>query len=323
MKKLFLFVFWLFVFLFFWTFVQANNIWDISVEFCNWENNTKSLSMVLDSGKEWEICMEFSNYSDNDVNINYWFVDGVVTADKYKSKACKNEWDKQNFGQYVKQDITSINIPSKTKVKQKSYIKFPAGFTGMVNWCLTYFVSADTTTTNVESAMFDVLVRKASFIDVLVWWKLSRNLKLSSENDAIKSFYDKQKKALVLEVVLDNAGTVNEWAVMDVEVSNIFGYNSLVSGEVIKVLSDDKSVLRMEVKNIPWYRWPFDISLNILSTPNFDFDSASIPNEMKEEINIKAKTSVFIFPWIPLYIFVWIIVLIILIRLLSKHLKFQ
>jgi len=35
--------------------------------------------------------MEFSNFSDDDVDISYGFVDGVVTSDKYKSKACKNE----------------------------------------------------------------------------------------------------------------------------------------------------------------------------------------------------------------------------------------
>jgi len=55
-----------------------------------------------------------------------------------------------------------------SKVRQKAYIKFPAGLTGMVNGCLTYFVSNAKDTTTIDSAMFDVLVRKASFIDVLV-----------------------------------------------------------------------------------------------------------------------------------------------------------
>jgi hypothetical protein len=38
----------------------------------------------------------------------------------------------------------------------------------MVNGCLTYFISNESETMNVDSAMFDVLVRKASFIDILV-----------------------------------------------------------------------------------------------------------------------------------------------------------
>lgn len=322
MKKLLLFILPLFL-LFAWVFAQETTIWDISVEFCNGDNITKSLAMVLDSGKEWEICMEFSNYSENDINIKYWFVDGVITADKYKSKACKNESDKTNFGQYVTQDVDSINIPSKTKVKQKAYIKFPAGLTGMVNGCLTYFVSDASDTTNIDSAMFDVLVRKASFIDVLVGWELSRSLKLSNENGAIKSFYDKEKDVLVLEVVLENEGTVNEWVIMDVKVSNIFGYYSVASGEVIKALSDDKSVLRMEIKDIPWYKGLFNIDMNISSTPDFDFDPDSIPEEMKEEIMIQAETSIFVFPWMIVYGLIGLIILIILIKFLAKHLKFK
>jgi hypothetical protein len=52
-------------------FAQDSSIGDVSVNFCNADNNTKSLSMILDSGKEGEICLEFSNYSETDVSINY------------------------------------------------------------------------------------------------------------------------------------------------------------------------------------------------------------------------------------------------------------
>jgi hypothetical protein len=97
-----------------------------------------------------------------------------------------------------------------SKVIQKSYVKFPAGLTGMVNGCLTYFVSNTKETTTIDSAMFDVLVRKATFIDVLVGGELSRNLKLSNEDNSINSYYDSEKDLLVLDVKFDNAGTVNE-----------------------------------------------------------------------------------------------------------------
>lgn len=302
---------------------QNSSIWDVSVKFCNGGNDTKALSMVLDSGKEWEICMEFSNYSENDVDISYGFVDGVVTADQYKSKACKNEWDDTMFWQYVRQDISKINIPSMSKVIQKSYVKFPAGMTGMVNGCLTYFVSNAKDTTTIDSAMFDVLVRKASFIDVLVWWKLSRNLKLSTGNNAIKTFYDKKKDALILEVALENKGTVNEWVIINWKVSNIFGYSATFSGKVVKVLSDGSQVLKMEINNIPWYKWPFNVEVNIGSNPEFDFNPASIPDNMKDPIYINARTSVFVIPWMIIYILWGFIVLIVLIKSISKHIKFQ
>jgi len=324
-KKLLIFMWFIlniFVILGF-SFAQNTSIWDVSVKFCNNNSNTKSLWMVLDAGKEWEICMEFSNFSDDDVDISYGFVDGVVTSDKYKSKACKNEWDNKIFGQYVKQEINKITIPSMSKVRQKAYIKFPAGLTGMINGCLTYFVSNVKDTTTIDSAMFDVLVRKASFIDVLVWWKLSRNLKLSNDWKSINSYYDSKNDKLVLELKFDNAGTVNEGVVMNWTVSNIFGYNAIFSGNVVKVVSDSSQVLRVEIDDIPWYKWPFNINLNIESNPEFDFDSASIPDDMKESILISAKTSAFIIPWILIYILWWLLILIILIKILVKHIKFQ
>ncbi len=324
-KKLFTlmwFILSLVVFVWFW-FAQDATIWDVSVNFCNWENDTKSLSMVLDSGKDWEICMEFSNFSENDVSIKYWFIDGAITADKYKSKACQNEWDKDLFWQYVRQEISEINIPSMQKVKQKAYVKFPAWLTGMMNGCLTYFVSNAKTTTSVDSAMFDVLVRKATFIDVLVGWELSRSLKLSNKNKSINTYYDSKKDVLVLEATFNNDGTINEWVIMNGTITNMFGYNVNFTGEVIKVLSDADQMLRIEVSDIPWYKWPFDVELNIISNPQFDFDPGSISDNMKESIYIDAKTNVFLMPWILIYIVWWFIVLITLIKALAKHLKFQ
>ncbi len=321
MKKNVFFLFMSFMSLWLGT-VSASSIWEISVDFCNFDNSTKSLSMVLDSGKEWEICIEFSNYSDWDVSISYGFVDGTVTADSYKSKACKNEWDKQNFGQYVKQDVNEINIPSMTKVKQKAYVKFPSWFTGMVNGCLTYFISNKSQQVNVDSAMFDVLVRKASFIDVLVGGELYRSLKLAGWN-AITAVYNKSKNSIVLDVAFENKGNVNESVLVNWFVSSIFGYSVDFSGENIKVLSDENGVLKIETKNIPWYKWPFNISLDIVSNPDFNFNSNSLPDEIKNPIVIKANSNVFIFPWIFVYILWWLILLILVFKYLSKHLKFQ
>lgn len=303
--------------------VNASTIWEVSVDFCNSESMTKSLGMVLDSGKEGEICIEFSNYSEDDVNVSYGFVDWVLTADNYKSKACKNEGDKNYFWQYVTQDVDQINIPSMTKVRQKAYVKFPWGFTGMVNGCLTYFISNQSETMNVDSAMFDVLVRKASFIDILVGWEMHRNLKLSQNGQSIKTYYNKSKNILTLEIMFENAGNVNESVIVDWILSNMFWYNLVFSGENIKVSSDDSAFLKIEFKDIPWYKWPFDISLNMTSNPDFDFDSSSLPEEIKKPITIQAKANTFIFPWIFVYILWWLIILIFLIKIMSKHLKFQ
>jgi hypothetical protein len=38
------------------------------------------------------------------------------------------------------------------------------------------------------------------------------------------------------------------------------------------------------------------------SNPDFDFDSSSLPDEIKTPITIQAQANVFIFPWIFVYI---------------------
>jgi hypothetical protein len=48
-----------------------------------------------------------------------------------------------------------------------------------------------------------------------------------------------------------------------------------------------------------------------------------LPDEIKTPITIQAQANVFIFPWIFVYILWWLILLIIFIKIMSKHLKFQ
>lgn len=297
----------------------AQNVWWISVSFCNDGKQTKSLSMMADAGVDTEICMDFANSSENDVTINYGFVDGTVTADQYKNKACKNEWDIEKFGQYVTQDTKEILVPSMQVVRQKAHVKFPAWLSGLINWCLTYYVKNEWWS---DGSMFNVLIRKASFVDVLVWWEMKRWLQLS-ESDPVSYTYDKKTKNYTVYVSLDNLWTVDESVSLSGTISNNFGYTADIETVQDKIPSDSTAKLALNVWEIPRYKMTYHIDLSVVSTPSFVFSEDLVPDNLKQSKNIDISLSIFVFPRVVIYGLIWLIVLILIIRFLAKHLSFK
>lgn len=297
----------------------AQDIWWVSVTFCNDWKTVKSLSMVAEAGMESEICMDFANSSQSDVTINYWFVDGTVTADQYKNKACQNEWDIEKFWQYVTQDTKEILVPAMQVVRQKAYVKFPAWLSGLMNWCLTYYVKDNSWS---EWSMFNVLIRKASFVDVLVWWNMKRSLKLS-ESEPVSYTYDKKTKTYTVQVSLDNAWNVDESVSISWIISNSFGYSADLPLVEEKLPSDSSSKLSLNVWELPWYKMTYDIDLNIVSNPSFVFSEDLVPDNLKWPMNLDVSLSIFVFPWVLVYGLIWLIVLILIIRFLAKHISFK
>ena len=301
---------------------QDSSVWDVVVQFCNSDEPTKNLSMVLEWGMEKEICMDFSNYSNNDVTINYGFVDGTIAIGDTPKKACKNEWEIAEFGQYVTQDNDTITILAWQTVRQKAKIKYPAGFSGMVNGCLTYSVAWNQPNMWDEDNMFTILVRRAKFIDVLVGGELKRDVQFSN-NDAVSYYYDSKANQFVINISLTNAGNVDENVTVSGVVSNSFGYNKDISEEDIKVISDSKKDIQVVADEIPWYKLSYKADLTLIWAPEFAFDPATLPDSVKEPITIHLSLDMFQFPWIILVYVLWWIIFIILVCFLAKHLKFQ
>ena len=302
------------------TFAFAQDLWWVSVRFCNNDEETKNLNLILESGVEWEICIDFFNESSEDVTIKYGFVDGVVTADEYKNKACENEWTVEKFGQYVSQVTDTISIPALTSVRQKATITFPAWLSWIVNWCLTYYVWG----ANVENSdsMFNVLVRKAQFIDVSVDWNFKRNLQLANTNP-LKYVYDKATKSYNIELSLLNKWNISEFVTVAWTISNKFWFNVDVVSDEQRILPDDVETIVFNVCRLPWYKMRYNVDLSVISNPQFDFSLDFVPDELEGPMEIALSLSVFVFPWILVYMFIGLVVLVILIRWLSKHLKFK
>ena len=296
----------------------AQDVWWVSVTFCNDDKQTKSLSLVAEAGMDSEICMDFANTSDSDVKITFGFVDGTVTADEYKNKACQNEWDIEKFGQYVTQDTHEILVPAKQIVRQKAHAKFPAWLSGMMNGCLTYYVKNEAS----NDAMFNVLIRKASFVDILVWWDLKRWLDLST-SETVSYNYDKSTKTYTVLIPLDNLWNVDENVSVSGTISNSFGYKADISEISEKVVSDSTTKLAINVWKVPRYKMSYNVDLHVVSNPSFVFSADLVPDNIKQPKNIDVSLSIFVFPWSLVYCLIGLIILIIIIRILAKHLSFK
>jgi hypothetical protein len=66
------------------------------------------------------------------------FVDGTITADADQKKACEPETTKANFGQYVTNYPTTVQIQAGETVKIAATATFPAGYAGTAYGCATF-----------------------------------------------------------------------------------------------------------------------------------------------------------------------------------------
>lgn len=81
-------------------FNQANaEIQNIEINFC--ESLSKTKEYTITAGKPTDICLEAENISDKDILISLDFVDGTFTNDQRKNRACLDNNQKENFGQYI------------------------------------------------------------------------------------------------------------------------------------------------------------------------------------------------------------------------------
>lgn len=299
------------------------NVWNIYAKFCSGEELLPSLSLVADSDTEYEICINFINSNNSEVSLDYSFIDGTVTNDEYQNKACTTN-DMSNFWQFVRQDNTSVVIPAHGSVEQKAYITFPSWVSWISNGCLVYSLSkGDTSNNEVESdwSMFEIQLRKASFIDVLVWGEINRNLTLSKK--LFRSF-NRKTDVLTLSAPIINNWNINESAYVEWTVKNILGYkNSFTMNDPKIVRSNSELVINADAENIPWYRMFYHLEWNIISEGSLEFDTSLLSEDVAQQNVLPFSFTIFIFPRALLFIILWIIVLTRLIRYLSKHLTFK
>lgn len=154
---------------------EANaDLSQIEIDFCDKEGE-KWIEYTITPGWIQDICYKAKNYSDKDIVVTVGFVDGTFTNDERKNKACKQQWEIEEFGQYVTWYTETFTVEANNISYQHANLQFPKTYSGIINGCLVYY------TQGVEMGgqmNFTILMRKAKFIDVNIrnqwpgtWWK--------------------------------------------------------------------------------------------------------------------------------------------------------
>lgn len=140
------------------------DVGNVELDFCDkpWE---KTVAYTLQPAENKKLCYVMSNYSDQDLDVHVWFVDGDITNDQWKNKACKQQWEIKDFAQYVTGYQNVVHIPAHGELQYFASLQLPKQFTGVHNWCLVYYLGGVEMWWKVN---FTVLMRRAKFIDVTI-----------------------------------------------------------------------------------------------------------------------------------------------------------
>jgi len=96
-------------------------------------------------------------------------------------------------------------LPAGVTLEKQATLRFPSGYNGLIYGCLTYYLSKSNDIVTDGNSMFNVLVRKANFVNVLLGGKLERNLVDTIGGIGnISPRIDPISKHLVAEIALEN-----------------------------------------------------------------------------------------------------------------------
>ena len=119
-------------------FQQASaEVQSIEINFCESLNKTKEY--IITAGDPTDICLEAENTSDKDINVSLDFVDGTFTNDQRKNRACLDNNQKENFGQYVTGNQKILLVPAKSSLRTHATLQYPKDKVGKINGCLVYY----------------------------------------------------------------------------------------------------------------------------------------------------------------------------------------
>lgn len=144
---------------------KSKNIQDVEINFCD-EYGSKSISYDVFLWKKQDICLNIFNGSEQDVVVNLWFVDGMLTNDQWKNRACGNNDDIDSFWQYITWYQSSISLKKDDTKTQYVDLRLPENLVSTwssIEWCLVYSLSSNKVDGS-GSVGFDIVVRKAKFI---------------------------------------------------------------------------------------------------------------------------------------------------------------
>lgn len=304
---------------------QETDLWDILIRFCNDESVegwTKELIMNAEAWKDQEICILITNAWPTDANVSINFVDGTVTNDEDRKKACEPEWSKSQFWQYVSIDSNEFTVEAKWLIKTTAKVNFPAWYAWMSYGCVTTMLN------NWDQAdiwwLFQIQARRWNFVDVIVTWDIKLWLQIvSQQNDWIKNNIWSNPKINVYkdtstwlyrgQITLINSWNVPQDVTIGLSTNDIIGKWITTKNQQKRILPWQKINFAFDLDGIvDWYKWPISVTANIEHTPVFEFQSDKITDKDRQTIIVSESTDFLEIPWI----LVWWLILLLLILIL-------
>lgn len=278
-------------------YVSAGSIGDIQLRFCEEvEVETgvtktqlyKHLTLGLEQGEEKDICMQITNQSKDEMTIKLGFVDGTVTNDSEKNKACKNEGEVEKFGKFMKYDGAPFTLQPGQTVEKHATLQFDASAGGEILGCVTYYQSASLE--QQSNDMLKILVRKANFIDVnlsgdisagLLWLDGTEMSKDYSNNPKIQVIKGEEKGTYEVIMSFKNIGTVKEAMTLSTDIKQMFRDGALFLEEERDVPANETVSFRKTIDNMPWYGGFVTLTADVSHQAQINFESPDVTPDMK------------------------------------------
>lgn len=289
----------------------ADSIWDVSVSFCNTWSDSRSLNFAILAGSPYEFCVEFSNLSQEKISLSIWFVDGELTNDELQNKACSYEWS--DFWPYVNFSKKNLTLFSWSTIQITGDLMFPLGYSWEVHWCLVYSIPNKINSIEQWGSLFDVVIRKANFIDGYVAWEFLRSIVLLSWE--VSYYRDKVDNDLVVSLPFVISWIIPEFLQFTWILNNILGYErSVVSS---KILSGNSSII-FRFSDIPFYQGKYNFSFEWSSLLDTRLDLSYLPDDSKKILFFFYEKNLFLIPWMLVFEIIWFFVALFVLRLILK-----
>lgn len=319
-----LFLFILFITCF--SFGEKISINDISVRFCDENNDVvqKRVSLYSETGKGEKECVLIVNNSTNSGYIDLHFVSQTRTNQWEIACALPGNPD-DVFVKYLKPSRSGlIYVWPDSTIRQSFQIEFPVWINGVRWWCMAFLVD-DNNSDKPKWNILSLVTRKASLFEILVddnqdFVDKIKFVKLKESTWRILFFWNSLRSWISLDnenkTVWLNLGAQNLWNV---------SHSIYFSGKVYWLLWYknnfvwDRLILRYNNTgwiilsktwiSLPEYQWLFRIKLKIAHALHFDFDTSHIPKD--KLIEQQEKYTIVFFVLSRMSIWFWLIIILI------------
>jgi len=277
---------------------NAESIWDVSVSFCNnttWADG-KSMNFVAQAWVPYEFCLEIANTSKEKFSLSLWFVDGEITNDELRNKACSNQWSL--FAPYVDFSEKSLLLSSWSVIQRTWMLSFPLGYSGEVHGCLVYHILDQKKMIEQNGSSFDIIVRKANFMDGYVVGEFKRSIEFN--RSLVSHYIDKEDSSLIILLPFVNSWVLPEFLQFTWILSNILWYERLItSSKIIDYWTS--SVVEFRFADIPFYKGVYKFSFWWNSVLDTKLDLSYVPEEYKQKIDFSYDTKIILVPWMLIF----------------------